>query len=131
MTVQELQEFFYLGKLIKHEQERLDVLRCSLDLKSPALTDMPKGSGTKDKIGDIVPEIVDQVAEIEKELQNYKAKRDRLQEYIDGIPFARVKLIMILRYVQQKSWRDVAEAIGGKETEYSVRNACYTYLREH
>lgn len=128
MTVQELQQLFYLEKLIRHEQERLEELRSAVDLKSPALTDMPKAPGAKDRIGDIVPSIVDQEVEIERNLQVYTEARNRLMDYINRVPNARIKTILILRFIDQKPWQEVAETIGGRETEYSVKQACYRYV---
>ena len=128
MTVQELQQLFYLNRLIDHEKERLEELRSTLALQSPALTDMPKAPGARDKIGDIVPAIVDQAAEIENALLEYQIQRERLQRYIDSIPFPKIKLIMILRFLHQKTWQEVADMIGGKETEYSVKHTCYRYV---
>ena len=128
MTVQELQQLFYLNKLIEHERERLEELRSALSLQSPVLTDMPKAPGAKDKIGTIVPSIIDQEAEIEKNLQTYMEARDKLAEYINRVPNARIKTILILRFIDQKPWQEVAEAIGGRETEYSVKQACYRYV---
>ena len=128
MTVQELQQLFYLNKLIEHERERLEELRSALSLQSPVLTDMPKAPGAKDKIGTIVPSIIDQEAEIEKNLRTYTAARDKLTEYINRVPNARIKTILILRFIDQKPWQEVAEVIGGRETEYSVKQACYRYV---
>lgn len=128
MTVRELQELFYLDRLIDREQERLDELREAADVKSPALTDMPRSPGAKDKLGDIVPQIVDQEAEIEANLRLYVETRERLLNYINTLPNARIKLIMILRFIRQKTWQEVAEELGGKETEYSVKQACYRFL---
>lgn len=131
MTVQELQQLFYLNRLIDHEKERLEDLRNTLALQSPALTDMPKAPGARDKIGDVVPAIVDQEAEIEKNLREYTEARNRLTDYISHVPNARIKMILILRFIDQKPWQEVAEAIGGKETEYSVKSLCYRYIRDN
>lgn len=128
MTIQDLQQLFYLQKLIEQEQDRLDDLRSAVSLKSPVLTDMPKAPGVKDKIGQLVPSIVDQEAELLRSLQAYREKRDRLIAYITHVPNARIKLILMLRFIDQKSWQEVADAIGGRETEYSVKHACYRYV---
>jgi len=130
VTVKELQQLFYLDKMIKLELDRLEELRASLDLHSPGLSDMPKAPGVRDKIGDVVPEIVDQAKRIEKNIQIYQKKKERLVRYIDSVPFVRVKMIMTLRYVDQKSWQEVADIIGGRETEYSVKKVVYRYLHE-
>ena len=128
MTVQELQQLFYLEKLIEHEKERLEELRASAGLKSPLLSDMPKAPGARDKLGDLVPKIVDQEAEIAKSIKKYSETRERLLRYINHVPNARIKMIMILRFVDQKPWQEVADLLGGKETEYSVKKTIYRYV---
>ena len=130
MTVKELQQLFYLEKIIQHEQDRLDELRASVDLHSPGLSDMPKAPGARDKLGDTVPKIVDQEAEIRKNIRIYSQTKEKLLKYINGVPFVRIKMIMILRFIDQKPWQEVAEEIRGKETEYSVKKAVYRYLGE-
>lgn len=128
MTVQELQQLFYLSRAIELETERLNALRDAASLKSPVLSDMPKAPGVRDKIGDLVPAIVDQEAEIAENLKQYMETRDRLLRYIERVPNIRIKMILKLRFIDQLPWMDVAERIGGKETEYSVKQACYRYV---
>lgn len=129
VTVRELQELFYLDELIRTQQERLDSLRERADVKSPTLSDMPRTPGAQDKIGSIVPDIVDKEAELAESIRRYAEMRDRLLDYIDTLPNARIKLIMIKRFINQKTWQEVADEIGGKETEYSVKQACYRFIR--
>ena len=128
MTVQDLQQLFYLEKLIEHEKERLEELRASTGLKSPVLSAMPKAPGARDKLGDLVPKIMDQEEEIARNLKKYAEAREKLLCYINHVPNARIKMMMILRFIDQKSWQEVAEIIGGKETEYSVKHAVYRYV---
>lgn len=128
MTIEDLQELFYLDKLIDYENERLENLRAKLDLHSPAISDMPKASGAKDKIGEVVPAIVDEQRKIESEVQYLEGRRKSLQDFIRVLPNVRIRIIMSLRYIEQMSWNDVAAKIGGKETEDTVKKAVYRYL---
>ena len=128
MTIEDLQELFYLDKLIDFENERLDDLRAKLDLHSPAISDMPKASGAKDKIGEIVPEIVDKARQLEIDLADLEARRKRLQDFIRVLPNIRIRIIMSLRFIDQLTWTEVAAKIGGKETEDTVKKAVYRYL---
>ncbi len=130
MTVKELQQLVYLEKIIRHEQERLNDLRASLSLRSPGLSDMPKAPGARDRIGDAVPDIVDQTAKIERDIRKYQDVCEQLRAYIDSVPFARIRLIMTLRFIDLKTWQEVADEIGEKETEYSVKKAVYRYLND-
>ncbi len=128
MTIEDLQELFYLDKLIDFENERLENLRAKLDLHSPTISDMPKASGARDKIGDIVPEIVDKTRELETDIQDLEERRQRLQEFIRVIPNIRIRIIMSRRFIDQMTWTEVAAKIGGRETEDTVKKAVYRYL---
>lgn len=128
MKIYDLQQLVYLEKLIQCEQDRLDELRDQAGLHSPGLSDMPKAPGAKDKLGELVPKIVDQEAEIRENIKKYSAARERILRFINHIPNARIKLIMIMRFINQQSWSDIADALGGKETEYSVKHTIYRYL---
>ena len=130
MTVKELQQLFYLERIIQHEKDRLDELRASVDLHSPGLSDMPKAPGARDKLGEVIPRIVDQEQEMLRNIRLHTQAKERLMRYINNVPFARIKMIMILRFIDCKTWQEVAETLGGKETEYSVKKAVYRYLGE-
>lgn len=128
MTIEDMRELFYLDKLIEFETERLENLRAKLDLHSPVISDMPKASGARDKIGDITPEIVDKQREIEMDLKDLEARRKRLQDFIRVLPNVRIRIIMSLRFIDQLTWTEVAAKIGGRETEDTVKKAVYRYL---
>ena len=128
MTVYDLQQLVYLEQLIQCEQDRLDELRDQAGLHSPGFSDMPKAPGAKDKLGELVPKIVDQEAEIKESIRKYSMARERILRFINHIPNPRIKLIMIKRFINQQSWSEIAESIGGKETEYSVKHIVYRYL---
>lgn len=128
MTIEDLRDLFYLDKLIDYENEQLDNLRAKLDLHSPTISDMPKASGARDKIGDIMPEIVDKTRELEIDIQDLEERRQRLQEFIRVIPNIRIRIIMSRRFIDQMTWTEVAAKIGGRETEDTVKKAVYRYL---
>ncbi len=128
MTLGDLQQLFYLDKLIERQKEMLEDLHEKLGLHSPTISDMPKSPGAKDKIGDIVPEIADQAVELDKQIQLMEKKRKELTEYIMKVPNIRIRLILIYRYLDQLPWMEVADKIGGKETEYSVKHTVYRYI---
>ncbi len=128
MKVYELQQLVYLEKLIQCEQERLDDLYEQAGLHSPGFSDMPKAPGVRDKIGELVPKIVDQDAEIKANIRKYTDTRERILRFINHIQNPRVKLIVIKRFINQQSWQDIAGELGGKETEYTVKQCVYRYL---
>lgn len=128
MTIGELNELHILRGFIAQEQERVENLRESLELKSPVLSDMPKASGARDKIGDTVPLIVDEDALIQENIKQLTEKLNAGIKYIYGIKDMKIRQIFILRYLENLPWMDVADKIGGRETDYSVKSAAYRYI---
>ena len=102
MTIGELNQLAYLQKAIEMESERLRALRESVDVKSPVITDMPKAPGAKDKLGETVPKIVDQEAEILASLQKFTALKERAEQFINRTPNPRMKMILVMRFMDQK-----------------------------
>lgn len=130
MTVKELSQLYYINAYIEHMREQLAEMREAADVRSPSLSDMPKAPGARDKIGDIVPRIADKEAEIRAEMREMERVRAELTQYINKVPNVRIRLIMQLRFLRLLSWQEVAEVIGGKETEYSVKQTCYRFLKD-
>lgn len=128
MTVKELSQLYYLNASIEMMRERLAELREAADIRSPSISDMPRAPGLRDKVGDIVPRIADEEAELEEMLREMEEKRRELNAFITRVPNVRIRLILQLRYVKMMTWQEVADAIGGRETEYSVKKACYRYV---
>ena len=132
MTAEELGQLQYLTKFIEHERDRLDALRESLDVKSPALSDMPRMPGASDKIGDTIPIIVDEAVRLEESIAKCAEVRNKLLEYIHQIKDLRIRLLITLRYVDGLSWDDVADYMDkgdGKCTADNVRMAVTNYLK--
>lgn len=128
MTVKELSQLFYLQRSIEIAKETLEDLEESLDVRSPGLSDMPKAGGARDRIGDVVPEIADRISELEEMIREAEARKKELMSYIRRVPNTRIRLILQLRFVDLMSWQEVADRIGGRETEYTVKKTCYRYL---
>lgn len=128
VTVQELQQLFYLDKLISYEQERLEALQEAADVRSPSFEEHPHSPGARDKLGDLVPEIADQREKIKAKIREYEQTKKRLESFIEQIRNPRIKIIMKYRFVELMTWQEVANAVGGRETEYTVKNVVYRYV---
>ena len=129
MTVRELSQLYYINAAIEMMRDQLEEMREAADVRSPSMSDMPKAPGARDKIGDIVPRIADKEAEIRAMMREMEHKRAELTRYINTVPNVRIRLIMQLRFLRLLTWQEVAEVIGGKETEYSVKQTCYRFLK--
>ena len=128
MTLQDLSQLYYLDKQIQRDEERLEQMRARLTNISPKLSGMPGKPGASDKVGDGVAEIVDLARQIEEERAGFEKEKAKLEAYLRGIEDTQIRLIFILRFVDLKTWAEVAEAIGGNNTEESVKKVCYRYL---
>lgn len=130
MTLQNLSQLYYLDKLIQRDEQRLEQLRAQLTDTTPKLSGMPGRPGASDKVGEAVPVIVDLARQIEEEREEFEKSKAELEYYLRCIEDTQTRLIFILRFVDLKSWSEVASAIGGNNTEGSVKQACYRYLKE-
>ena len=90
---------------------------------------MPHAPGYSDKIARCVAEIVDLKAIIAAKQQQCLYERNRLERYIANVPDSLIRQILTLRYVDGKTWPQIAMTVGGGNTEDSVRMACYRYLK--
>ena len=129
MTLQDLSQLYYLDKQIQRDEERLEQMRARLTNISPKLSGMPGKPGASDKVVDGVAEIVDLARQIEEERAGFEKEKAKLEAYLRGIEDTQIRLIFILRFVDLKTWAEVAEAIGGNNTEESVKKVCYRYLK--
>lgn len=130
MTLMELNRYFELVSNLARTKELLDNLRAAAYPASPALTGMPHAPGVKDKIGDLAAEIADldiRRQYIEKEIGEQKTKVEKFVETIDDYY---LRTIFRLRFERGLAWKEVATIVGGRNSEESVKSACYRYLKK-
>ena len=129
MTMKELHQLWILNKLIERDEEEIKRIEERLGIKSPSLSGMPHNPGAHDKIGEGVPELVDRKNELEERRKQYTAARNELRTYVEAVPDLHVRLIMQLRFLDLKTWQEVADFAGGRNSEASVRMLVKRYLK--
>lgn len=129
-TNEELSKLYFLKKLIDQDTERLHELEDRLQARAHIMTGMPRTKGVKDLIGDLTPLIVDARQTIAEEWKDYLEEEIKLKKFINGINDYQLRLIFLLRFVDLKTWDQVADAVGGGSTNDSVRQACYRFLHK-
>ena len=93
------------------------------------LTGLPHAPGYKNKLGNLIPAIMD-LSETIAILENRKAQTEtEIQAFICSIPEFRVRTLFSLRFLEGLSWRAVAAALGGGNSVAGVKAACYRYLK--
>lgn len=129
MTLKELSQLYWLIKEIKMDEERLRELESSaMSVSAQVITGMPHGPrSNRSPIEAITAEIIDLKTIIAAKQIQCVHERARLERYIASIDDSLTRMVFTARFVEGKTWADVADAIGGN-TEDSVKKVCYRYL---
>lgn len=130
LTKDELKQIYYINKEIQMWQRELEKIRSQGLVKSPTISDMPKG-GQKFDISDYVSAIADYEAVIRGLLAKVQIQRKKILEYIEGVDDSLMKQIIFYRCVSCMTWQEVANAVGGNNTENSVKKAYSRFLAVH
>lgn len=119
MTKEELQQIFYINREIRMWQRELDKLRCKSLVRSPVISDMPRG-GQKNDMSEEIAQIADYEAIIKGLLAKAQLRRKDIMDYIDSVEDALVRQIIFCRHISCMTWNEVADSVGGN-TEGSVK----------
>jgi len=129
MTLEYLSQLHYTIKDIKHEENQLEMLRLRMTSINSRLTGMPSRTGVSDRIGDLMPDLVDKTRKLDQLKLDFEIQRARLENELRCIEDPQVRLIFLLRFVDLKTWGEVASMIGANNTDNSVKKTCYRYLQ--
>lgn len=131
MNINELNNLRYIDKEIKLLQERIAELETEAARMTPILTGLPgKGSGG-DRIGAVVEQLIEEKEKLEAALWQRQEERRKAMRFINSIADSQLRTVFILRFVAGKSWNEVANYIGGGNTESSVRMHVYRYMKKN
>jgi hypothetical protein len=130
MTLKELSQLYYLNREIEQDKKRLEELKArSCSLPGLSFSGMPGGGSVSgSSIDRYVAEIVDLEAIISAKITQCLHERNRLERYIESIPDSLTRMVFTLRIINGLRWMQVAENIGGWNTEDSVKKICYRYI---
>ena len=128
MVKQQLSHHVELKKRLAAALELLASLECAATPATPRLDGMPHAPGYQDHVGELAAEIADVKTEIGRLEAEIARSEDSILAYIATIEDIQIRMIFRLRFVRGMSWKDVAAAVGGGNTEGSVKKACYRYI---
>lgn len=129
MTLKELSGLYYIDNQIKSIESEIASLRESAERITSFISDMPKGSGSADKLSATLALIADRETEL-AELAAEKAEQAvKIGRYINSIDDSLTQTIFRLRFISLLSWQEVASKTNN--TEYSVKHICYRYLHSY
>lgn len=130
MTIQQLNQLYYLKKEIHRDEEKLAEIKLSY-ITSPSLSNEVKSTGNSASTIERRTEKIDRLERlIEVKKQRAQEERAKVEDYISKIPDSRLRLIFSLRFVDMCSWQKIANKLGGGNTQASVKMMCYRYLKE-
>ena len=129
MTLKELSGLYYIEQQIKSIESEIASLRESAERITSFISDMPKVSGCADKLSATLALIADRETELAELAADKAEQAVKIGRYINSIDDSLTQTIFRLRFISLLSWQEVASKTNN--TEYSVKQICYRYLRTH
>lgn len=127
MTLEELDLHWYLVDELNKARDRLHSM--SSFLKAQSLDGMPRASGESRKVEKLAILVEQQAETVDRMEKAVQRSEPAIRKWIDEIPDNRTAQLFSLRFIAGYEWGEVAAIIGGKNTEGSVKAACYRYLK--
>ena len=124
MTKQELSNHVELRKRLAASLELLASLEAAAGPGAQKLDGLPRAAGIRDRVGDCASAIADAKEDIAR-------SESAVVAFISTIGDLQTRTIFRLRFLGGMSWKEVATATGGGNTEGSVQKICYRYLEAH
>lgn len=132
MTVAELNKYYLLEDAIRDDKERIASIEAKLCGSSAFDTSgVPKNPTPRNRTEDSFIELAHLKTELGNEVKEYEALKVRIERYIARINDLLIKRIMEKRVLKHKSWRTVAEELGGGNTIDSVKKMYYRYISDN
>lgn len=116
-TKQYLNQIDRINRMINNklaEIYQLKTMVCSISVS--ANEDKVQSSSDKDKLGSAVAKIVDLENEINKAIDIYADKKERIVAQIDSVKDIMEYQVLFSRYIEHKTFEQIAE-----DNDYSVR----------
>lgn len=132
MNMKDLSQLFWLNREIEDLKRRAaEIEQRTASPSSPNLSGMPKGGGGTGKVEAGAIECADIYAQIVEMQKKCEIERSRLMVYINGIPDSFLRQTFRTRFIDGKSWKDVAASTPGKYTGSSIRKLVVRYLEQN
>ena len=128
MTLQELSEHYQLRAQLEKDEDILYNLRMAAIPSAHPLDGMPRAPGVSDKVGALAIAIVDMEERISYLKEQIAQQEGKISAWISTIENDQTRQIFRMRFIGCLTWAEVAQVIGGRNTENGVKMICYRYL---
>jgi DNA-directed RNA polymerase specialized sigma subunit len=106
MTKKELKQYIWIQDNIKYLEDKLEELKTTAANTNTKLSDMPKGSPSKDSLANIVCKIVEVQEKVNKEVEKGYQKMKEIEKSIENLD-EREKRLIRLRYIKGLKWEKI------------------------
>lgn len=128
MTLQELNGHLDMVLQLQEAKESLTNLQAKI-LGAQQYDGMPHSHNASRKTEQFAAMLGSQREDVQR-LEKIVARSEvEVKAFIDSIADSRTRLIFRLRFLCGCKWEEVADMIGGRNSENSVKHICYRYLQ--
>lgn len=128
MTLDELNAHLILIQKLNTAREMLQSLRSSV-LRASNYDGMPHAPGAGDKVASLAIKCAEQEGLVSLYERLVRESEVSVNAWIQTIQDNRTNLIFYLRFICGYEWQQVADLIGGKNTEAAVKSLVYRSFR--
>ena len=128
MNIKELSNLFYINKELKRLESELEEISV---IGATVLDGMPHGTKSGDKVQNLVLKRQSLVEKIVRKQTEYIDEKIRMENFISNIDNPKIRLIVRLRFVEFKSWYDIADEITPEDEELVDRTSPYNALKRY
>lgn len=128
MTFETLRHHCDLRQQLEKHEDLLCELRHSAQAANHAPDGMPRTTGVSDKVGMLAIAIVDLEERIAYLKKTIAAEEGDISAWISGIDDTLTRQIFRLRFLCGLPWADVAQTVGGRNSENAIKSTCYRYM---
>ena len=121
---------YYLDKEIAEWKEEIERIRASVLPKGVRFGTVSGSGKYQDMVAEAASMIADTEKKIKKKLLELEMARSEIIHYIMDIDDCQTRLIFKLRCLDHMTWNEVADKVGGMNSEYSVKKRFYRYLEK-
>lgn len=130
MSREELMKVYYLDKEIAEWKEEIKRIHQSALPGGMRFKSVSGGRKREDIVALAAAMVADTERKIEKKLCELEIARGEIIRYIMSIDDCQTRLIFKLRCLDNMTWNEVADRVGGMNSEYSVKKRFYRYLEK-
>lgn len=128
MRIKDLNGLYWLNKDIERRQERIKELEAEAERVTTFLSTLPKSKGFKDRLSQIVANIIDEKMIILLKTEELSIERRKIEYFLNDVKDPKMAYYMRLRFIDGMTWQQIANKCGNEATEDCARKSIERYL---